>query len=199
MTRRGWWGGLLLVAVLAGLYGTLAGAKVLAVFLPDSDQNGEFAQFPTREPCTPVADDLNAPLYPDAAQVTVLPAATPQWLGVIKTISFQTPASPEQVVAFYKERMTHDGWSADYQLTEVMKTPTPVSPPTIAESGSPPVDTLTTVPGILGPNPYVTDPTIIETLGFAAFCGTVSAHPPRVYVVIHAPTGGLTHVELQIH
>ncbi len=173
MTRRGWWGILLAVGMLAGVYAALVGAKVLAAFFPDPTQAGAVWQAPTREPCTPVADDLNPPVYPYAGHVAVLPAATPQWLGVIKTISFRTPDSPAQVAAFYQTTMTQDGWSADYQPTPDLKPPSP--------------------------DQYASDPTILETLGFSAFCGTASAHPPRVYVVIHAPADGLTLVELQVH
>ncbi len=197
MIRRGWWGALLLVAVVAGLYATLAGAKVLTAFFPDPAQAITPWQDPTREPCTPVADDMTAPLYPNARQVMVIPAATPQWLGVIKTISFRTTDSPDQVVAFYQATMTRDGWFADYQMTEAMKTPSSYAPPTLAEGGPTAEYPLTPVVQVL--YPYGDDPTVIETLGFAAFCGTASAHPPRVYVVIHAPVTGVTHVELQVH
>src|SRR4051794_14042728 len=60
--------------------------------------------------CPPVEDTLNPPIYPAAQAITVEPAATPQWLGVMKTVSFYTSDTPATVTAYYRAAMARAGW-----------------------------------------------------------------------------------------
>jgi hypothetical protein len=142
--------------------------------------SGTPVQFPTRIPCTPVSDPLHPPAYPNAFEATVVPAPTREWLGVMYTMSYKTSDSPATVVAYYSANMKKEGWTFEWQLTEVLKTP-----------GSTTYDWL-----------YVEGrnlPDVVDILKYAAYCGSASAHPINVYVVVRSLNDGTTQVDLRVH